>query len=73
MGKPEFKRSYHCVIREDGLRCTMVPDEDVAWHAGSSAFAGRSRCNDFMLGVSFAGGLPGRRSPPSRSPPPWSG
>jgi len=27
----------------------------VAWHAGASSFQGRSRCNDFLLGVAFAG------------------
>ena len=54
MGRAEFQRSYHCVIRSDGLRCTLVPDDQIAWHAGASVFQGRSRCNDFMLGLSFA-------------------
>jgi AmpD protein len=47
--------SYHCLIDADGARCTMVPDSQVAWHAGVSAFLGRERCNEFLLGVSFAG------------------
>ncbi len=55
MADPAFERSYHCVIREDGARFTLVCDEDIAWHAGRSVFQGRSRCNDFLLGVSFAG------------------
>jgi AmpD protein len=55
MGRAEFARSYHCVIRADGARCTLVPDDQIAWHAGASAFQGRSRCNDFLLGLSFAG------------------
>ena len=52
---PESKVSYHCLIDEDGARCTLVPDEHIAWHAGASNFLGRSRCNDFLLGVAFAG------------------
>ena len=47
--------SYHCLIGLDGTRCVLVPDNEVAWHAGASSFMGRNRCNDFMLGVSFAG------------------
>jgi N-acetyl-anhydromuramoyl-L-alanine amidase len=47
--------SYHCLIAPDGRRCTLVEDDHVAWHAGASTFNGRSRCNDFMLGVAFAG------------------
>ena len=47
--------SYHCLIGRDGTRCRLVPDNEVAWHAGASSFLGRSRCNDFMIGVSFSG------------------
>ena len=42
-------------IASDGTRCTLVPDEHVAWHAGASTFLGRTRCNDFLLGLAFAG------------------
>ena len=52
---PASKVSYHCLIGANGIRCRLVPDSQVAWHAGASAFRGRSRCNDFMLGVAFAG------------------
>jgi N-acetyl-anhydromuramoyl-L-alanine amidase len=52
---PESRVSYHCLIGVDGTRCTLVPDAEVAWHAGASRFLGRDRCNDFLLGVSFAG------------------
>jgi len=52
---PESKASYHCLIAADGTRCTLVPDLQIAWHAGASGFMGRSRCNDFLLGVAFAG------------------
>ncbi|HNC23875.1 MAG TPA: N-acetylmuramoyl-L-alanine amidase [Opitutaceae bacterium] len=55
MTDPAKKVSYHCVIAADGTRCTLVPDEHVAWHSGVSSFRGRTGCNAFMLGLSFAG------------------
>jgi AmpD protein len=55
MLNPASKVSYHCLIGLDGTRCTLVPDEGIAWHAGASSFLGRSRCNDFLLGAAFAG------------------
>src|SRR5476651_110817 len=55
MSDPASEVSYHCLIDHDGTRCTLVPDAEVAWHAGASRFLGRSRCNDFLLGVAFAG------------------
>lgn len=47
--------SYHCLIAPDGHRCRLVADEHRAWHAGTSNFLGRDRCNDFLLGLAFAG------------------
>jgi len=55
MLKPESRVSYHMLIAPDGARARLVADEHVAWHAGVSVFNGRPRCNDFLLGVSFAG------------------
>ncbi len=55
MLNPASGVSYHCLIDVDGTRCTLVPDAQVAWHAGASRFLGRDRCNDFMIGVAFAG------------------
>jgi len=52
---PESRVSYHCLVDRDGTRCTLVPDAQVAWHAGASRFLGRERCNDFLLGIAFAG------------------
>ena len=52
---PKSEVSYHCLIAPDGTRCTLVADDQIAWHAGASNFLGRSRCNDFLLGLSFAG------------------
>lgn len=47
--------SYHCLIDFDGTRCTLVPDDAIAFHAGVSRFRGRAACNNFLLGCSFAG------------------
>ena len=55
MTDPARKVSYHCLIAPDGTRCTLVPDDQVAWHAGVSSFRGRPGCNAFLLGLSFAG------------------
>ncbi len=55
MLSPQNEVSYHALIAPDGTRCTLVRDEHIAWHAGASIFRGRSRCNDFLLGLAFAG------------------
>ena len=55
MLRPESQVSYHVLIAPDGTRARLVADEHIAWHAGVSRFQGRPRCNDFLLGVSFAG------------------
>ncbi len=55
MRDPVSEVSYHCLIAPDGARCTLVRDEHIAWHAGASTFLGRTRCNDFLLGLAFAG------------------
>lgn len=52
---PESQVSYHVLIAPDGNRARLVDDGHIAWHAGVSRFQGRERCNDFLLGVSFAG------------------
>jgi N-acetyl-anhydromuramyl-L-alanine amidase AmpD len=55
MLNPGSRVSYHCLIGADGTRCTLVPDKEVAWHAGVSRFLGRDGCNAFLLGLSFSG------------------
>ncbi|MEI6862458.1 MAG: N-acetylmuramoyl-L-alanine amidase [Verrucomicrobiota bacterium] len=47
--------SYHWLIAPDGTRCQFVADAHIAWHAGASTWLGRTRCNNFLLGVAFAG------------------
>ena len=52
---PASRVSYHVLIAPDGTRARLVADTHVAWHAGVSSFQGRTDCNNFLLGVSFAG------------------
>ena len=52
---PASEVSYHVLFAADGTRCTLVPDERVAWHAGASRFLQRTACNYFLLGAAFAG------------------
>lgn len=47
--------SYNLIIHPDGSRHHIVPLDRVAWHAGRSKFRGRTRCNDFMVGIAFSG------------------
>jgi AmpD protein len=55
MSDPKNEVSYHVLIAPDGTRCELVQDTHIAWHAGASTFLGRTRCNDFLLGLAFAG------------------
>ncbi|HXF66393.1 MAG TPA: 1,6-anhydro-N-acetylmuramyl-L-alanine amidase AmpD [Burkholderiales bacterium] len=47
--------SAHFLIRRDGELIQFVPCELRAWHAGESSWKGRSRCNDFSIGVELEG------------------
>lgn len=47
--------SSHLLIRRDGSITQYVPFDRRAWHAGQSAFEGRSRCNDFSIGIELEG------------------
>ncbi len=47
--------SAHLLIRRDGELVQYVPFQRRAWHAGESVYAGRSRCNDFSVGVELEG------------------
>jgi len=51
----EMKVSAHALIRRDGEVIQYVPFHDRAWHAGLSEFNGRSRCNDFSIGIEMEG------------------
>ncbi len=47
--------SAHVLIRRDGSVIQFVPFSQRAWHAGESLFRGRSRCNDFSIGIELEG------------------
>ncbi len=47
--------STHFLIRRDGGLIQYVPCHRRAWHAGRSSFGGRTRCNDFSLGIELEG------------------
>jgi AmpD protein len=47
--------SSHFLIRRDGELVRFVPLERRAWHAGASSWRGRSRCNDFSVGIELEG------------------
>jgi AmpD protein len=50
-----LKVSSHFFIRRDGELIQFVPCTKRAWHAGQSQWRGRSRCNDFSIGVELEG------------------
>jgi N-acetyl-anhydromuramoyl-L-alanine amidase len=47
--------SAHLLIRRDGEVIQFVPFHARAWHAGVSQFAGRTRVNDFSIGIELEG------------------
>lgn len=47
--------SAHFLIRRDGQLMQFVSCRQRAWHAGFSSWQGRTRCNDFSLGIELEG------------------
>lgn len=47
--------SAHFLVCRDGRIVQFVPCIKRAWHAGESCWQGRSRCNDFSLGIELEG------------------
>jgi AmpD protein len=47
--------SAHFFIRRDGSLIQFVPCSLRAWHAGTSSWHGRERCNDFSIGIELEG------------------
>lgn len=50
-----LKVSAHFFVRRDGRVIQFVSCLQRAWHAGESCWQGRSRCNDFSLGIELEG------------------
>lgn len=53
----DLKVSSHFFIERDGSIFQFVEPEDVAWHAGESAYMGREDCNRFSIGIELEGDL----------------
>jgi len=47
--------SAHFFLRRDGSLIQFVSTLARAWHAGVSIFEGRTRCNDFSIGIELEG------------------
>lgn len=47
--------SAHVLIDRKGLITQYVSFYDQAWHAGVSEFEGRSRCNEYSIGIELEG------------------
>jgi len=47
--------SSHLLIERDGHLTQFASFDDRAWHAGASEFEGRTRCNDFSIGIELEG------------------
>lgn len=50
-----LKVSSHLLIDRQGVITQFVPFTKRAWHAGESSFQGRTRCNDFSIGIELEG------------------
>lgn len=50
-----LKVSSHLLIDRNGDVSQFVAFHQRAWHAGESVFEGRSRCNDFSIGIELEG------------------
>ncbi len=50
-----LKVSAHFFIRRNGETIQFVPCEKRAWHAGESSWQGKTRCNDFSIGIELEG------------------
>jgi AmpD protein len=51
----DVRVSAHLYIRRDGELIQCVSCDERAWHAGVSEWRGRTRCNDFSIGVELEG------------------
>ena len=54
-GIADARVSAHLLIERDGRITQFASFDRRAWHAGTSEFEGRSRCNDFSVGIELEG------------------
>lgn len=51
----DIKVSAHFFVRRNGELWQLVSCDDRAWHAGKSAYRGRTDCNDDSIGIELEG------------------
>jgi N-acetyl-anhydromuramoyl-L-alanine amidase len=51
----DLRVSAHLFIDRRGRLTQFVPLHRRAWHAGASSFRGRTRCNDYSIGIELEG------------------
>ena len=51
----DLRVSAHLLIKRSGEMIQFVPSSKRAWHAGESYFQGKTRCNDFSIGIELEG------------------
>ena len=51
LAKDSVRASAHIVIGRGGEIYQLVPFDVIAWHAGKSAYEGRSRLNNYAIGI----------------------
>ena len=51
----QLRVSSHLFVARTGAVTQYVPFDRRAWHAGESRFEGRTRCNDFSIGIELEG------------------
>lgn len=54
-GIAHLRVSAHLFIKRTGEIVQFVPFHQRAWHAGESSFEGKTRCNDFSIGIELEG------------------
>jgi N-acetyl-anhydromuramoyl-L-alanine amidase len=54
-GIAHLRVSAHFFVRRDGEVVQFVDPDKRAWHAGTSCWRGRDRCNDFSIGIELEG------------------
>ena len=51
----QLRVSAHVLIKRNGSMVQFVPFNKRAWHAGTSCYQGKERCNDFSIGIELEG------------------
>jgi len=51
----DLRVAAHLLIRRSGAVVQYVPFHRRAWHAGTSAWEGQERCNDYSIGIELEG------------------